>query len=40
MKIIKPSEVKIEEESRTVFSGTVTRQTLIGADMGKNFNVH
>ncbi len=38
MKIIKPSEVKIEEENRPVFSGKVTRQTLIGADMGKNFN--
>ncbi len=38
MKIIKPSEIKIEEEDRPVFSGKVTKQTLIGTDMGKNFN--
>ena len=38
MKIIRPSEVKLEQENRPVFIGKVTRQTLIGANVGKNFN--
>ena len=38
MKVIKPSDVKIEEENRPVFIGKVTRQALIDANLSKNFN--
>jgi quercetin dioxygenase-like cupin family protein len=38
MQIAKPSEIKPEVENRPLFSGKVTRQTLVAANTGKNFN--